>query len=71
MNPKPVQTMVRLSRATAEKVALWASVMDVSSGKLIGIAVDRWELLTPSEAFGLEEAKRFGLTLNAPHKADD
>lgn len=65
MNPKPARKIVSLPPALAEKVALWASVMDVTHAKVIELAVERWEQLKPSEAFGLEEAKRFGLTPNA------
>lgn len=67
MNPRPVRTMVRLPRALAEKVALWATVMDVPHAKLIEIAVNRWEQLTPFDALGITPPS----APNAPHKAND
>lgn len=67
MNPKPTRKIVSLPPALAEKVALWASVMDVSHAKLIEIAVNRWEQLTPFDALGITPLS----APDAPHKADD
>lgn len=69
MNPRPAKGkgVVRIPIETAEKVGLWASVLNVSHGKVIEIAVNRWEQQTAHDPLGLPPLSDD----NAPHKAND
>lgn len=61
MTPAPIREVVRLPRELAEKVAQWATVMNVPHAKMIEIALNHWEQQRPFDEAGTD----------APNKAND
>lgn len=43
-----------VSRPVAERVAIWASALNMSPTQIVELAITRWEQLTPCDALGIE-----------------
>lgn len=54
MNPQKTVQVVRLSRPVAQRVAVWASALNLSPAQLVELAITRWEQLTPFDALGIK-----------------
>lgn len=54
MKPQKTVQVIRLSRPVAERVAIWASALNMSPTQIVELAITRWEQLTPCDALGIE-----------------
>lgn len=54
MIPQKTTQVIRLPRALAERVAIWASAINMTPAQFVEFAIKRWEQMAPSEALGIK-----------------